>query len=95
MFTLVYINGNFNRPETLSAFLQSNVGKTVMLQVDCVTPYKGTEQELVTAVCGHLNEIDSQIEVKYEGIQNISMENLMSKKQVHFIVMQVQVNSRI
>jgi hypothetical protein len=46
MFTLIYINGNFNRPETLQSFLQSNIGKSPMLQVDCVSPYKGTDQDL-------------------------------------------------
>lgn len=95
MFTLVYINGKLNRPETLSTFLQTNIGKSPLLQVDCVTPYNGTEQDLVTAVCEHLNSVDSQIEVKYDGTQNISKEEIKNNKQVHFIVMQVYVNSRI
>ena len=74
MFTLVYINGNLNRPETLSTFLQSNIGKCPLLQVDCVTPYMGKEQDLIQEVCEHLNRIDPQIEVTYKTTQNVSAE---------------------
>lgn len=38
MFTLVYINNQFNRPDTLLPFLQTNVGKSEIIQIDCVTP---------------------------------------------------------
>ena len=94
MFTLVYINGSLNRPDTLSSFLQSNVGKSPLLQVDCVTPYKGTEQDLINDVCEHLNRIDSQIEVKYITTQTASLEDTKTKSLVHFLVMQIKVNER-
>lgn len=93
MFTLIYINGKLNRPDTLSTFLHSNVGKCPMLQVDCVTPYLGTEQELVTVVCEYLNCIDPQIKVTYSMTQNVSSENTKNNKLVHFLVMQICVNS--
>lgn len=39
MQTLVYIKNQFNRPDTLLPFLQSNVGKSPLIQVECVTPF--------------------------------------------------------
>ena len=94
MFTLVYINGNFNRPETLPTFLQSNIGKSSLLQVDCVTPYKGTEQELIYRVCEHLNSIDPYIEVTYKSTQNVSIEMVKSVHHVNFMVIQININQR-
>lgn len=94
MFTLVYINGNLNRPDNLSSFLQSNIGKSPVLQVDCVTPYKGTEQDLINDVCEHLNRVDPQIEVTYNSTQNISAENVKTNSLVHFLVMQISVSKR-
>ena len=94
MFTLVYFNGKLNKPETLSPFLHSNVGKNAMLRVDCVTPYKGTEQELIKEVCEHLNRVDLQIEVTYQMTQNVSAEVTKTKQVVHFIVLQIRVVCR-
>lgn len=95
MFTLVYINGSINRPDTLSTFLQSNVGKSPLLQVDCVTPYIGTEQELVAEVCKHLNSIDPQIEVTYDSTQNVSIEHAKNNSLVHFLVMQIKIKNSL
>ena len=47
MFTLIYLNGRFNRPDTLQPFLETNVGKYPLMQIDCVTPYHGTERGMV------------------------------------------------
>ena len=91
MFTLVYINGNLNRPETLLSFLQSNIGKSAHLQVDCVTPYQGTDQELINEVCDHLNNIDQEISVKYIMTQNASKEVIKKTERIHFIVIQINV----
>ena len=89
MFTLVYINGSLNRPDTLTSFLQSNVGKSAMLQIDCVSPYRGTEQDLIKEVCVHLNTIDPKIMVEYDSTQNITSESVNNKRTVHFLVMQI------
>lgn len=94
MFTLVYLNGNLNRPDTLASFLQSNVGKTPLLQIDCVTPFQGTADELVEKVCDHLNNIDPQIEVTFNIIQNVSTETTRSKHLVNFMVILVRITNR-
>ena len=39
MFTLIYNNGELNRPSTMLGFVQANVGKSPLLQVDCLTPF--------------------------------------------------------
>lgn len=92
MFTIVYLNGNLNRPVTLSSFLNSNQGKITMLRVDCVTPYKGKEQDLIKEVCEHLESVDPQIEVSYQMTQNVSAEVTRTKQLVHFIVMQIHIS---
>ena len=94
MYTLVYINGNLNRPDTLPSFLQANLGKSPLLQIDCVTPFQGTPDELIERVCEHLNSIDQQIEVSFNVIQNVSSETTNTKQFVHFIVIQIRVNKR-
>ena len=94
MFTLVYNNGQLNRPDTLQSFLQSNIGKSSLLQVDCVTPYKGTEEDLIKKVCEHLSTIDPEIEVKYGRTQNASSEKSIVNSLVHFMVLQIQVCQR-
>lgn len=94
MYTLVSLNGNLNRPDTLPFFLQSNVGKTPLLQIDCVTPFRGTPEELVEKVCTHLNAIDPQIEVNLQEIKNASAETAKFKQQVSFMVMQIQITNK-
>ncbi len=91
MYTLVSLNGNLNRPDTLPFFLQSNVGKTPLLQIDCVTPFRGTPEELVEKVCTHLNAIVPQVEVKLQEIKNASMEVSKIVQQVSFMVVQFQI----
>jgi len=94
MFTLVYIQNRFNRPDTLTSFLQSNIGKSPLLQIDCISPYQGTEKELVRDACNYLNTIDPQIEVTYNMTQNISSEEKKGNRLVHFIVMQINVTQK-
>lgn len=65
MQTLVYLKDRFNRPDTLLPFLQNNVGQSPLLRIDCVTPYKGTPDELISEVCEYLSGIDPNIEVTY------------------------------
>ena len=88
MYTLVYLNGNLNRPDTLPSFLQSNVGKNPLLQIDCVTPFQGTADELSEKVCGHLNSIDPHVVVKLQEIKNASIEVSKTVQQVSFMVVQ-------
>lgn len=91
MFTLLYNNGQFNRPESLPSFLQSNVGGDPLVQIDCITPYRGTERELAKDVCEHLNHIDPQIVVSYNMIQNSSSEIDGNGHYVTFLVIQIHV----
>ena len=94
MFTLVYIQSRFNRPDTLTSFLQSNIGNSPLLQIDCISPYQGTEQELVRDACKYLNTIDPHIEVTYNMTQNISSEEKNDNRWVHFIVLQINVTEK-
>lgn len=94
MFTLVYLNGNLNRPDTLPSFLQSNVGKSPLLQIDSVTPFQGTPVELAEKVCRHLNAIDPQVEVKIQAIKNASMEITKAVQQVNFMVVQIMIANK-
>lgn len=94
MFTLVYIQNRFNRPDTLTTFLQSNIGQSTLLQIDCISPYRGTEQELVCEVCKFLNGIDLQIEVKYCSTRNVSSIVSDKENMVHFIVIQILITQK-
>jgi hypothetical protein len=94
MFTLVYLNDNLNRPDTLSSFLKSNVGESPLLQIDCITPFQGSAEELVEIVCEHLNSIDPHVKVAYNIVQNVSTETTMMKHLVNYIVVQVQISNR-
>ena len=93
MYTLVYLNGTLNRPDTLPSFLQSNVGKSPLIQIDCVTPFQGSADELIEKVCEHLNSIDPMIKVSFNAIQNVSSEATNTKQLVHFIVIQIKVEN--
>ena len=94
MFTLVYLNGNLNRPDTLLSFLQANVGKSVLIQIDCVTPFQGTTDELTEKVCCHLNTIDPQVEANLQAIKNASTEVANTGQQVIFMVIQIQISNK-
>ena len=94
MFTLVYFHGQFNRPDTLLPFLQSNVGQDPMLQIDCIEPFKGTVEQIKKEVCEYLSNIDPQIEV----IPNVelypSTESTSEGDVVSYLAMQVFVRHR-
>lgn len=92
MYTLVYLNGNLNRPDNLPSFLQTNVGKSPLIQIDCVTPFQGSSDELIEKVCEHLNGIDPLIKVSFNVMQNVSSEATNTKQLVHFIAIQINVN---
>lgn len=91
MYTLIYLNGKFNRPDTLSQFLLSNVGETPLVQIDCITPYIGTESELIEEVCNYLSRIERQINVSNNCTQNVSMTELPKGHAVNYIVMQLSI----
>ena len=91
MFTLIYLNGNFNRPEDLRPFLETNIGKSPLLRIDCITPYKGTEKELIESVCNYLNSIVNGITVSYNCTQNASSESTNKGVIMHYIVIKINV----
>lgn len=70
-------------------FLQTNAGGYALLQVDCVTPFKGTEHELIQMVCNHLNHVDPHYEVTYNITQNSSTEQIAEGFYVKYLVIQV------
>ena len=71
MFTLIFFQGKFNRPDALVPFLECNVGKEALMQIDCVTPCQVTEQDMIKELCEYLNGINPQIEVNY----NVTISN--------------------
>lgn len=89
MFTLIYNNGELNRPSTTQGFIQANAGKSPFLQVDCVMPFKGTEKDLIQKVCNHLSHVDSRYEVTYNITQNCSIEQNDEGFFVKYLVIQV------
>ena len=80
MFTLIYHNGQFNRPDTLLPFPQANVAKSPQIQIDCIMPYMGTAGQLMDEVCAYLSKPDPQIEVWPNLILNRSTESTASGK---------------
>ena len=94
MFTLIYHNGEFNRPETLVAFLQGNVGRSPQIQIDCIMPYNGSAGQLADAVCAYLSKIDHQIEVLPNVIQTRYSENTEGGQVVSYLVMFIDVRCR-
>lgn len=72
-------------------FLQANAGKSALLQVDCVTPFKGAEQKLIQMVCEHLNQVSLLYEVTYIVTQNCSTEQNAEGFFVKYLVIQVNV----
>ena len=89
MFTLIYNNGQFNRPDTLLPFLQSNVGEYPLLRVDCITPYKGTVDEFISDVCKYLSSVAPEYDVTYNITQNSSTEG----DSVTYLVIQIHVSN--
>jgi len=94
MYTLVYLNGNLSRPDTLTFFLQSNVGNTPLLQIDCVTPFPGSAEELGSMTCEHLNRIDPMIMVNQVEIKNASTEMTKTSQLAHFAVIQIKIDKK-
>lgn len=94
MFTLIYYQGKFNRPDTLAPFLESNVGKDSILQIDCVTPYQGTEQDLIKELCEYLNGISSQIEVSYNVTMSKNSETNSYGSTINYLAIQLRVTTR-
>ena len=91
MYTLIYHNGQFNRPDTLVPFLQSNIGEYPLLQVDCITPYKGKEKDLICDICEYLSKVDPYINVTYNITQNASTESNSNGYFVNYLVIQIHV----
>lgn len=91
MFTLIYNKGQFNRPDTLVPFLQSNVGEYPLLQVDCVTPFSGSKDDLIKAVCEYLSKIVLDIEVTPNITPESNTESNANGKFVNYLAMQVHV----
>ena len=73
----------------MQGFIMANVGKKPLLQVDCVTPFKGTEHELIHLVCNHLSHVDPHYEVTYNVTQNCSTEQNAEGFFVKYLVIQV------
>ena len=94
MFTLIYFQGKFNRPDTLVPFLESNVGKNPFMQIDCVTPYQGTEHDLIAELCDYLNGIVPQIEISYNVTMSKNSEPSNSGTKVNYLAVQLQVGSK-
>ena len=94
MFTLIYFQGKFNRPNTLVPFLESHVGMNPIVQIDCVTPYLGTEQALIKDLCDYLNGINSQIEVIYNVTMSKNSETSNEGTKINYLAVQLQVNSK-
>lgn len=94
MFTLIYYQGKFNRPDTLLPYLENNVGKDSILQIDCVTPYQGTEQDLIKELCEYLNGISSQIEVSYNVTMSTNSETTEVGTKINYLAIQLQVSQR-
>ena len=91
MFTLIYNKGQFNRPDTLVPFLQSNVGEYPLLQVDCVTPFHSSKDDLERAVCEYLSKIVSDIEVIPNVTPESSTERNAKGNFVDYLALQVHV----
>ena len=80
MFTLIYHNKQFNKPDTLLPFLQANVAKSPQIQIDCIMQYMGTAGQLMAKVCAYLSKPDPQIEGWPNVILNRSTESTASGK---------------
>ena len=94
MYTLIYNNGQFNRPDTLLSFLQANVGQSSQIQIDCIMPYNGTAEQLEDAVCIYLSKLDPKIEVLSNLILNCSSESTEVGQVVSYLVLSIDVRNR-
>lgn len=94
MFTLIYHNAQFNRPNTLLPFLRANVGMSPLIQIDCIMPYNGTAGQLMDEVCAYLSKQDPQIVVWPNLILNRSTESSATGQCVSFLVIQIDVRNK-
>jgi len=94
MFTLIYYNGQLNRPETLVPFLETNIGNSPLLQIDCITPYHGTTQALIKEVCKSLSKVNPKIMVTYNMTQNASTESNSIGDYVKYLVIQIHIEEQ-
>lgn len=94
MQTLVYLDGQFNRPDTLLPFLQSNVGNSPLIQIDCLTPFQGTAKDLIDELCEYLNGLDSSIEVLPCCIQNQTSKSSNEIIFVNYLVLQITIKNK-
>ena len=94
MYTLVYFNGQFNRPNTLLPFLHANVGMSPQIQIDCIMPYKGSVELLMDDVCSFLSKLDSHIEVIPNVIPICSSERIGTGRVVNYLVAYIDVRLR-
>ena len=61
------------------------------MQIDCVTPYEGTEQDLIKELCEYLNGISSQIEVIYNVTMSKNSESSSDSTKVNYLAVQLRV----
>ena len=94
MFTLIYLNGKFNRPDTLSQFLRSNAGESPFIQIDCITPFPGTKDELIRSVCEYLSKIDPEIQVTHNVAVDSRTESDPQGGLVNYLAMQIYVKEK-
>ena len=65
-----------------------------IIQIDCVTPYLGTEQDLIKDLCDYLNGMNSQIEVNHNLTMSKSSETSNEVTKINYLAVQLQVNSK-
>lgn len=94
MYTLIYMDGHFNGPENLESFIMSNVREYPLLRIDCLTPFKGSKQDIIHDVCKYLGCIIPQYEVSYSTTQNVSIEDKNGQLLVHFLTIQISQTER-
>lgn len=64
MFTLIYHNGQFCRPETLQTFLQTNVGNSPQIQIDGIMHSNGSAGQFDDAFSAFRSKIDPHIKLQ-------------------------------
>ena len=62
--------------------------------MDCITPYKGKEADLVRDDCDYLSKANPKIMVSYNMTQNASTESNSDGYFVKYIVIQIHVEEQ-
>lgn len=91
MFTLIYNNGQFNSPDTLLPYLETNIGSDALIQIDCISPFLGTVEQLEQEVCYYLSNITPEIRVIHKITQNCSAEFTLNGEVVKYLAMWVHI----